>query len=120
MKQVSLLVLSFFLVLSCKALEDSLMVYAGRYKFPNGSSIREVDIVFSNGMLLGYSSTGNSAFKKVPGKHVFLAYNGIATFIPNREGKITHLKLEFPNLVLEGRRANPSPARIRMPLMASR
>jgi hypothetical protein len=82
---------------------DSLDVYVGKYKFPEGSAVTEVGVILENGSLVATSVMGNSALKKMEGD-VFevVAYSGIATFKRNEAGKVIGVKIEVGDMVLEG------------------
>ena len=82
---------------------DSLEIYAGKYKFPEGTVITDLELKLENGTLMGYSDQGNSEFKKVDGDvFAVVAYEGKATFRRNPEGKIVGIKIEVQDMILEG------------------
>ena len=83
-------------VLSVSAQQDSvLQKYTGKYKFPDGSPVTEINFTVENGVLMGASAMGSSEFKKTDTEHVFeiVAYGGTATFKKNGEGKIASVQI---------------------------
>ena len=82
---------------------DSLQEYTGKYKFPDGSVVSEVNIVLENGVLSATSVMGNSELKRVEGD-IFevIAYGGKATFKRSPEGKVNGVKIEVDDIILEG------------------
>jgi Domain of unknown function (DUF3471) len=82
---------------------DSLKEYTGKYKFPEGSAVPEVNITIENGMLFAGSSAGSSELKRIE-KDLFeiVAYAGKATFRRNEEGKLVGVKIEVEDLIMEG------------------
>ena len=82
---------------------DSLQEYTGKYKFPEGSVVTEVNITIENGVLFAASAMGSSELKKIE-KDVFevVAYAGRATFKRNEVAKLSGVKIEVEELILEG------------------
>jgi len=85
---------------------DSLKIYTGKYKFPEGSAVAEVRITITNGALYADSDIGSSELKHSSGD-VFdlLAYDGTATFKRNSEGKVNGVRIEVGDILLEGPKA---------------
>ncbi|MFY7898696.1 MAG: hypothetical protein ACOVNY_00840, partial [Chitinophagaceae bacterium] len=53
----------------------------GKYKFPQGSIVSEISVVFENGGLVMSSSVGSSALEKeADDVYIILAYQGKAAF----------------------------------------
>lgn len=84
-------------------IDSTLQEYTGKYKFPDGSPVTEIDFLFENGLLMGNSSIGSSEFKKREGD-VFdiVAYAGVATFRRNSEGKVNGVYIEVGDTRMEG------------------
>ncbi len=82
---------------------DSLKEYTGRYKFPEGSAVTEVNITIENGLLFAGSAAGSSELKRIE-KDLFevVAYAGKAIFKRNEEGKLVGVRIEVEDLILEG------------------
>lgn len=105
MKKILLLLLVSGFFISAEAQADSLQQYVGKYKFPEGSVVTEVDVtVDANGILMISSAMGSSELKKTGEKDVFelVAYNGLTTFKRSTEGKVNAIKIEVNDLILEG------------------
>jgi hypothetical protein len=89
--------------------KDSVMTeYTGKFKFPDGSPVTEITLVYENGVLTGQTAMGNSEFKKTDNKDVFeiVAYAGTATFKRNEEGKVTGLRIQVQDIDMEGTRSD--------------
>lgn len=82
---------------------DSLIEYTGKYKFPEGSVVTEVNISIENGLLFAGSAAGSSELKKIE-KDLFevVAYAGKAVFKRNEEAKLVGVRIEVEDLILEG------------------
>lgn len=87
--------------------DTTLNAYTGKYTFAAGSPVSEITISVENGTLMASSAMGNSEFKKTDTKDVFevVAFGGMATFKRNEEGKVTGVKIEVQDVVLEGTRS---------------
>jgi hypothetical protein len=85
---------------------DSLKIYTGKYKFPEGSAVAEVRVAITNGVLYADSDIGSSELKHSSGD-VFdlLAYDGTATFKRSTEGKVNGVRIEVGDILLEGPKA---------------
>jgi hypothetical protein len=75
----------------------------GVYKFPDGSAVPSIEITIQNGSLFGSSANGSATLTKVS-KDTFsiLSYNGMAYFKRNADAKIKGIKIELPDVLLEG------------------
>ncbi len=104
MKRIFFGLLLLFCFISVRAQTDSLQEYTGKFKFPDGNPVTEINMVFENGLLTGTSVLGNSEFRKTETKDVFdiVAYAGVATFRRNAEGKITGMRVQVNDLDMEG------------------
>jgi hypothetical protein len=94
---------SFFILQAQSPAVDSLKEYTGKYKFPDGSPVTEVNLTIENGVLFGSSAMGSSEFRRIE-KDVFevVAYSGTATFKRNDQSKVNGVKIEVEDTVLEG------------------
>ena len=92
---------------------DSLKEYSGKYKFPEGSEVTEVTVVVENDTLWVNSDKGNSELRRIE-KDVFevVTYTGTATFKRDENGKVNGIHFEVGNLVLDGKRVDPSSQQI--------
>jgi len=82
---------------------DSLKEYTGKYKFPEGSVVTEVNITIENGVLFAGSAMGSSELKRIE-KDLFevVTYAGKAIFKRNEEAKLIGVRIEVEDLILEG------------------
>ena len=106
-----ILFIFFFLfigILSIHA-QDSLQQYVAKYKFPEGSVVTEISVSVENGGLVINSTMGTSTLEKTKADEFYLAvYQATVTFVRNDAKKITGVKIETPNLTLEGTREEPA------------
>jgi hypothetical protein len=103
MKKVTILVSLF--VIACLSLraEETLQQYAAKYKFPQGSAISEVNVVFENGLLQLNSSMGNSSLEKTADDKFYMPANsGTIAFIRNDAKKITGIKFDVQHISIDG------------------
>ncbi len=105
------LLLFLLVVISFSALnaqqDSALQKYTGKYKFPDGSPVTEINFTVENGVLMGASAMGSSEFKKTDTEHVFeiVAYGGTATFKKNADGKIATVQILVGDINMEGTKA---------------
>ena len=94
-------------IVSCLSLkaEESLQQYAAKYKFPQGSPISEVIVVFENGMLRLNSPIGNTTLEKTGEDQFYMPANsGTVQFVRNSAKKITGIKFDVQNISADGNR----------------
>ncbi len=104
MRKLFLAILALAAFISVQAQSDStLQQYAGKYKFPEGSAVTEVVVILDNGVLFATSVMGNAELKRYEGD-VFeiMGFNGIASFKRNGDGRISGVRIEVGEIVLEG------------------
>jgi hypothetical protein len=105
MKKLFLSLLAVVSFLYVNAQEDTvLQKYTGKFKFPDGSPVTEINFTVDNGVLMGASAMGSSEFKKTDTENVFeiVAYGGTATFKKNAEGKVTSVQILVGDVNIEG------------------
>ena len=105
MKKFLLSVIVLFCFLSINAQSDSTMhKYIGKYKFPDGSPVTEINVTIESGVLTATSAMGSTELKKTDKEDVFevVVYGGTATFKKNTEGKITGVQIVVGDLNMEG------------------
>lgn len=110
MKRIALLtVFVFTVVCSFAQSTDTLSVYVGTYKFPEGSVVATAEITVENGVLTVNSSQGASPMER-QGRDTFAITNfgGVAYFFRNGEGKVDRVRVEVGSVVLEGTREMPA------------
>src|SRR5215471_8867100 len=105
MQRTFALLLLIFAVGALRAQDSTLNEYVGTYKFPEGSVVPSVDIKLENGGLIGTSSAGSSALERIS-KDTFnlVQYSGTVYFTRDAEKKVTGIKIEVQDTVLEGKK----------------
>ncbi len=102
---LTILTLSSFIVLFGQEnpQQDSLKEYAGKYVFPEGSVVTEIMVSLQEGSLYASSTAGNSELKKID-KDIFeiIAFSGKAFFKRNAQAKLSGVRIEVEDLILEG------------------
>jgi hypothetical protein len=101
----------FFLIIACAAVhlhaqtDTSLSEYKGIYKFPEGSVVTTVEIIFADGALTITSTLGSAGLEKVS-KDTFSmpSYNGSVYFYRNGDAKVEGIKIMVQDIVLEGKK----------------
>ncbi len=104
MRKLFLAILAIITVHTIQAQTDStLQQYVGKYKFPEGSAVTEVVVILDNGVLFATSVMGNAELKRYEGD-VFeiMGFNGMASFKRNGDGRISGVRIEVGEIVLEG------------------
>jgi hypothetical protein len=105
-----LLTICFFSGIALYA-QDSLKQYVGKYKFPEGSVVPEIEVAIENGALVFKSNMGTTSIEKNGGDEFSIpAYSGTATFTRNEAKKITGLHIEAGGTVLDGSLVESKPA----------
>ena len=103
MKKVTLLLLAFITFSLYLRAADPLQQYTGKYKFPPGSVVSEVNVIFDNGVLSLTSTMGNATIEKTCADTFSIAfYNGKAVFTRNDQKKINGLRIDVLGISLEG------------------
>ncbi len=108
MKKITLTVLFCFAICLILKAQDSLQVYVAKYKFPEGSSVSEVDVVVENNVLQINSSIGSAPLVKTAADTFSMpSYNdGIVIFTRNEAKKVTGIKIDVMNVSLVGTRVD--------------
>lgn len=90
---------------------DTLQQYTGKYVFPEGSVVTEINVALENGVMSASSAMGTTELKKQEGD-VFevVVYSGTATFKRNADNKIVGVTIVVGDITLEGKKADPPPA----------
>jgi hypothetical protein len=85
------------------SITDSLEQYTGKYKFPDGSPVTEVNIILENGKLSASSAIGTAELKLNKGDEFeIVGYGGAAIFKRNTEGKVMRVQIIVADLDMEG------------------
>jgi hypothetical protein len=77
--------------------------YVGKYKFPEGSVVADVDVVIDNGVLMMNSSAGTSTLELIKGDTFSItSFNGTAAFKRNDAKKVIGVHIDAGGYVLDG------------------
>lgn len=103
-KFVLLLSFTICMVLLATAQDSTLKKeLVGKYKFPDGSVVAEVEVVLENGVLMMNSSAGTSNLDWIKADSFSIAaFNGTAGFRRNDAKKIVAVHIEAGGYVLDG------------------
>ena len=102
-----LLILVSFIVVNAQ--QDSLLQkYTGKYKFPEGSIVSEINVTIENGILNATSAMGATELRKTDTENVFeiVVYGGFATFKKDTVGKIATLQVLVGDINIEGTKSD--------------
>lgn len=103
MKKVTFFILVFTICGLYLHAADPFKEYTGKYKFPSGSVVTEINVVFDNGVLSLTSTMGATAIEKATSDTFAIPnYNGTAVFTRNEHKKINGIKIEVMGVSLEG------------------
>lgn len=103
----SLLILVSFIVVNAQ--QDSLLQkYTGKYKFPEGSVVSEINVTIENGILTATSAMGATELRKTDTENVFeiVVYGGTANFKKDTVGKIATLQILVGDINIEGTKSD--------------
>lgn len=101
----SLLITLFTVIAIAGNAQDSTLKkeIMGRYTFPAGSVVEEVNVSEEAGMLTMSSSVGTSALEQVKGDTFNItSFNGIAVFRRNDQRKVVGVHIDASGYVLDG------------------
>ncbi len=128
---VTLFIACFAFIIFTFAQTDSLKQYTGKYTFPEGSPVADVEVVMKDTVLEMISSAGTSPLRLEKGdEFTIVSFSGTAIFKRGADKKITGIYIEAMGVTLEGnkekevpkdknRAAQEPPAMIKMLLPAS-
>lgn len=103
MKQWLFLLGSFISFYSTHAQDSTLKEYTGTYLFPTGSLVPSGDVVLKDTVLMVNSIQGSSALTKLArDTFALVSYDGMAYFKRDSSGKVTGIKVEAGDVLLEG------------------
>ena len=115
MRKIILSILLCAVMMNSSAQDSTLQEYTGKYKFPPGGMIPEVDITLSNDILTITAVLGSAPLEKVS-RDTFLipSYgNAMVYFYRNAESKVNAIKIDTGNDVMEGKKEGMAAAWIR-------
>ncbi len=99
------LVISFLMLIVNVNAQDSLSVYTGKYIFPDGSVVPEVDVVLTDGSLLMSSVAGTSSLVKMGiDSFTITEFSGVAVFKRDENMKINSVHIEAMGYILDGKK----------------
>ena len=105
MKRIALLLpIALFCMVAASAQDSTAKKeLVGKYKFPDGSVVAEVDVLLDNGVLMMNSTAGTSSldFLKTDSFSI-VAFNGTAVFKRNDQKKVIGVHIEAGGYVLDG------------------
>jgi hypothetical protein len=87
--------------------QDTLQQYTGKYVFPDGSVVPDVDVVLSGGALSMASTAGTSSLTQL-GSDSFqiVEFSGTAVFKRGDDKKVNAVHIEAMGYVLDGQKQN--------------
>ncbi|MBC7904395.1 MAG: hypothetical protein H7Y27_13290 [Gemmatimonadaceae bacterium] len=101
-----LLFICAMVIVSAAALaqDSTKTIYLGKYKFPAGSVVTEVDVTLVDGNLTMVSTAGTSSLELIKGDtFTVVSFQGIAVFKRDSTGKkITGVHIDAAGYVLDG------------------
>lgn len=102
--------------------QDTLQQYTGKYRFPEGSVIPEVEVILHEGVLIMNSSAGSSALRREKDDaFTITSLSGSAHFKRGNDKKVTTVHIEALGYTLEGHKEStatrpPGIIRVILPL----
>ena len=87
-----------------QAQDNSLGQYAGKYKFPDGSTWAEADVAVNGQNLTITAPAGPTNMTHVSGDVFSMGDQGTVEFVRNASKKVVGLKIKSSSLSLEGQR----------------
>lgn len=110
MKKIAFSILSSLFMLVTNAQSDPapkppLEDFVGKYVFPEGSVVPDVDVLLSGSALTMTSAAGSSALNEL-GRDSFqiVEFNGIAVFKRGEDKKVNGVHIEAQGYVLDGQK----------------
>lgn len=103
------LAVCFFSAVSAQTKDSTLQQYVGKYKFPEGSVVTEVDVTLEGSALSMASSAGVSPLEK-QGEDIYTItqFQGTAKFNRNAEKKVIGVTINAMGYTLEGTKVETS------------
>lgn len=99
------LIFTFLIIAAVISAQDTLSVYTGKYIFPVGSVVPEVDVVLTDGALFMSSVAGSSSLVQLGiDSFAITEFNGIALFKRGEDKKINAVYIDAMGYILEGKK----------------
>ena len=107
------LAICFFSAVNAQTKDSTLQQYVGKYKFPEGSVIAEVDVTLEGGALSMASTAGVSPLEK-QGEDLYTItqFQGTAKFNRNADKKVIGVSINAMGYTLEGTKIETSAAAV--------
>ncbi|OIR08381.1 hypothetical protein GALL_95490 [mine drainage metagenome] len=104
----SFLMISFFV--AANAQNTTLQQFTGKYKFPDGSVVTEIEVTLdSSGVLTSNSTAGTSVLEKISADTFsVVSFQGTAVFKRDANHKVTGVVVDAMGYHLEGTKDNAS------------
>lgn len=104
MKKLSLF-LTFIIITATMIAQDSLQQYTGKYTFPDGSVVPDVDVTLIDGGLIMSSVAGTSSLVQI-GIDSFnvTEFTGTAVFKRGDDKKVNGVHIEAMGYILDGKK----------------
>lgn len=99
------LFLNFIIITATINAQDTLQQYTGKYIFPDGSVVPEVDVAITDGALYMSSVAGTSSLVQI-GIDSFSVteFTGIAVFKRGDDNKVNGVHIEAMGYILDGKK----------------
>jgi hypothetical protein len=104
MKKLYFLLLSFAIIVTANA-QDSLQQYTGKYIFPEGAPVPEVEVTLTDGALAMGSVAGNSELTALGiDSFLIVEFSGTAVFKRAEDKKVNAVHIEAAGYILDGKK----------------
>jgi hypothetical protein len=95
----------FFAIISTINAQDSLQQYTGKYVFPDGAPVPEVEVTLTDSALAMGSVAGNSALTALGiDSFLIVEFSGTAVFKRAEDNKVNTVHIEAAGYVLDGKK----------------
>jgi len=109
MKYICFLAAFILFTTAIQAQDSTAAQLAGKYKFPDGSVIAEVTVVYENGSLMMNASVGSSVLEKeAEDVYNIVAFQGKAVFKRDANKKVIGVSINAMGYQLEGTKEQPT------------
>ncbi len=103
MKKMFLAFLMIGFFVAVRAQDTTLQQYTGKYKFPDGSVVTEINVTIEGGVLTSNSSAGTSVLEKLTtDTFSVVSFQGTAVFTRDANKKVNGVIVDAMGYHLEG------------------
>jgi len=103
MKSLLFSLIVLLIAVAAHAQDSTQQQFVGKYKFPEGSAVPEVNVTIESGTLMMSSTAGTSSLQLVKGDTFsIISFNGIAVFKRNEGNKVVGVHIDASGYVLDG------------------